>query len=191
MPSTPYGYRRRNSLRYTGYDYTQPGAYFVTFCTHGGRCIFGHVDDQGQMIHNSLGQIAHASWADFAENHPEIEIDIFIVMPNHIHVLLWILASANPADKPPPNKVRAFGDAIAGSLSTLIGAYKGGVTQKAKTQKLVAGPTLWHRNFHDHIVRGEEELQRIREYIRTNPQRWKEDKLHPDAPPNEFNREWR
>lgn len=184
-------YRRRNSLRYTGYDYTQAGAYFVTFCTQGGRCIFGYVDDQGQMIHNSLGQIAHAAWADFAENHPEVEIDIFIVMPNHVHVLLWILAHVNPADQPPPDKKRAFGDAIAGSLSTLIGAYKGGVTQKTKNNNLMPGPKLWHRNFYDHIVRGEEELQHIRAYIRTNPQRWKEDKLHPDAPHNEFNREWR
>ena len=184
-------YRRRNSLRYAGYDYTRAGAYFVTFCAHRGRSIFGWINEEAVMILNPLGQIAHTAWLDFAENHPEIEIDIFIVMPNHVHVLLWILAPTNPADKPPSDKERAFGDAIAGSLSTLIGAYKGGVTQKAKNTGVFAGSPLWQRNFHDHIVRSEEELQRIRKYIRTNPLRWKEDQLHPDAPPNQFNREWR
>lgn len=183
-------YRRRNSLRHQKYDYTQPGAYFVTICAHRGQSIFGWVNENGEMQHSSLGDIAHQSWLDFAQNHPEIEIDCFIVMPNHIHVLLWIRAIVDGEIVQATGKKRAFGDAIAGSLSTLIGAYKGGVTQRVQNAGVAYTAPLWHRNFHDHIVRGEAELARIREYIRANPQRWKEDKLHPDAPPNEFNRKW-
>jgi len=175
-------------LRHEQYDYTQPGAYFVTFCAHRGCCLFGQVDDNGAMNRNPLGEIAHSAWLGFAQNHPEIDIDCLVVMPNHIHVLLWILALVDGKIVQATSQKRAFGDAIAGSLSTLIGAYKGGVTQKAKKTGIFTGSPLWQRNFYDRIVRGEEELARIREYIRTNPQRWKEDKLHPDAPPNEFNR---
>ena len=190
MPSTPQGYRRRNSLRHATFDYTQPAAYFVTFCCHKGQSLFGCIRE-GSMLLNPLGEIADRAWHKFAERHPEIELDAFVVMPNHVHVLLWICASLEPAAANAPKKERQFGHAIAGSLSTRIGAYKSAVTQKAKLAGLLPDAALWQRNFYDHIVRSESDLLLIRAYIRDNPARWHEDKLHPDNPPNEFNRTWR
>jgi len=186
----PNDYERRNSLRHPHHDYTQAGAYFVTFCAHNGRSLFGRVED-GIMILNPLGQIADQAWHEFAERHPEVDLDIFIIMPNHGHVVLWIKHDPESIEREIPGKERKFGDAIPGSLSTLIGAYKSTVTQKAKNSGLIPGPPLWQRNFHDHIVRNQEELARIREYIRTNLANWLTDQLHPLAPPNEFNRSWR
>jgi putative transposase len=179
MPSTPQGYRRRNSLRHATFDYTQPAAYFVTFCCHKGQSLFGRVEDQ-TMILNPLGGIADRAWHEFAGRHSETEVDRFVVMPNHVHVLLWIRSSPDSATQNAPKQERKFGDAIAGSLSTLIGGYKSTVTQKAKLAGLLPGAALWQRNFYDHIVRNEPDLLRIREYIRNNPARWDEDKLHPD-----------
>lgn len=189
MPGTPQGYRRRNSLRYPGYDYSQTGAYFVTICAQGGQAVFGQVSG-GAMQLNDLGVLAQDGWERLATRNPQVSIDISVVMPNHVHVLLWLSQAGNEKGDSEPKPQRRFGDAIPGSLSSLIGGYKSGVTQKAIHTALFAGPPLWQRNFYDRIVRGEAELSRIREYIRTNPQRWQDDQLHPDAPPNQFNRTW-
>ena len=75
-------------------------------------------------------------------------------------------------------------------MSTLIGAYKGAVTQNAVNQGLIPQDKLWQRGFWDSIVRGEQDLHRIRDYISTNPARWIDDQLHPNALPNRYNRAW-
>ena len=162
----------------------------MTICAHHGQMLFGTVVN-GEMVLSPLGQIADACLAEFAERHPEIRIESYVIMPNHVHVLIWILNDSGELRGGAPVKVRKFGDAIAGSLSTLIGAYKGAVTQKARKQEAMPEGVLWQRNFWDTIVRAEQDLPRIRDYIHSNPARWQEDQLHPTAPPNEFNRTWR
>lgn len=189
MAQTELGYRRRNTLRYTGYDYTTPGAYFVTLCERYGRCVFGQVVDQ-TMVLNPLGQIAQEAIAGLAERHRNLLVDTAVIMPNHSHLLLWLQADPEQPQAIATHKERKFGDAVAGSLSVIMGAYKSSVTQQAQNQGLIPKGTLWQDNFYDHIVRGADELERIRSYIRANPARWLEDQLHPDAPPNQFNRAW-
>ena len=164
-------YRRRNTLRHVGYDYTNAGAYFVTLRAHRGLRVFGEVVN-GVMVLNPLGRIADQCWTEFAERHTDAQVDVHVIMPNHAHVLLWIMDTGS-AEPGAVSKTRKFGDAIAGSLSSLVGAYKSAVTQQAAHRGLIPAPPLWQRNFHDHIVRGEQELERIREYIRQNPARWK------------------
>ncbi|MFN8444389.1 MAG: transposase [Caldilineaceae bacterium] len=190
MPRTESGYRRRNTLRHEGHDYTKAGAYFVTICERFGRCIFGQVVDQ-EMILSPLGKVVEECLLEFAEQHPEIWIDVFVIMPNHLHILIWLKPKPEQiGDMLAKSKERKFGDAIPGSLSVLIGGYKNSVTQRAINQGLILKSTFWQKNFHDHIVRGGQDLERIRSYIATNPNRWFEDQLHPDAPPNPFNRTW-
>jgi len=134
------------------------------------------------MMLNPLGQIADAAWDTIRARRSTARLDASIVMPNHIHVLIWLLADPSQPLPERPTKARAFGDAIAGSLSTLIGSYKSSVTQTAKTQGLLPNGPFWQDNFYDPIVRGEQELQHIRDYIHNNPARWLDDQLHPDAP---------
>jgi len=200
MPQTEKGYRRRNSLRHPTYDYTTPGAYFITICAHNGRCIFGQIVDQ-TMILNPLGQLVADCLADFAERQTAlVRLDASVIMPNHTHLLLWLKADPSHPEAVATGKARKFGDAIAGSLSTLIGSYKNSVTQQAINRGLWPSPPLWQDNFHDHIVRDTHasdrlvenslSLERIRSYIQANPARWLKDQLHPDAPPNEFNHTW-
>jgi putative transposase len=190
MPQTPLGYRRRNTLRHKEFDYTRAGAYFVTFCIQDGHCAFGKVVNQ-TMVYNPLGQIAVQAWTTIIKRRPTTRLDEYIIMPNHVHALIWLLAQPTDTMLAQPSQTRQFGDAIAGSLSTLIGSYKSSVTQTAKTQGLIPDTSLWQNNFYDHIVRSEQDLHHIRDYIRTNPARWLEDQLHPNAPPNQFNRTWR
>ena len=144
--------RRRNTLRHGGYDYTSAGAYFVTVCAHQRLAVFGRVED-GAMTLNSLGCIADRCWAEFAERHPEVRVEAHVIMPNHAHVLIWIGGGPSAADAAPPELPRRFGDAAAGSLSVLIGAYKSAVTQRAVHRGLVPAPPIWQRSFHDRIVR--------------------------------------
>ena len=186
MPERPSNPRRRNSLRHPGYDYTTTGAYFVTICTQRGRALFGQVIEHSMQL-NPLGKIAHSSWQEFAARHPTVRLDAYIIMPNHVHALLWLTAGADPTRPKPADRQRQFGPPLAGSLSTLVGAYKSAVTQRAMRQGLLVDASLWQRSFHDRIVRGEEELARIRDYISSNPARWLDDQLHPNAPPNPFN----
>ena len=173
--------RRRNSLRHPTYDYTRPGAYFITLCAYKGNALFGQIVD-GVMQLNPLGQIAHQAWLDLPKRHPHLSVDPFVIMPNHGHAMLWIHTDTTETGTP-----RQYAKPIAGSVSTLVNAYKVSVTKQAIHAGLIPGPPLWQRNFYDRIVRDERELVNIQEYIRTNPVRWLTDQLHPDASPNSFN----
>lgn len=179
-------YQRHRSLRHQHFDYTSAGAYFVTICAAHRECLFGEVTNDSVHL-SPLGQIAHDTWPALFSKHSDAALDAFVVMPNHVHAIIWL----QPLDAPASDRethARAFGDPIAGSLSVLVGAYKSSVTQQAKTRRILVTATPWQRNFYDNIVRNDEALARIREYVRTNPSRWLDDKLHPTAPPNRFNR---
>ena len=187
MPQTNKGYRRRNSLRHPHYDYTRPGAYFVTICQHRRKCVFGTVVDHA-MIRNPLGQLAADCLTTFETRHPSVTIDTAIIMPNHAHILLWINREPGQIPTNVNPKERKFADAIVGSLPSLMGAYKGSVTQLARNRNLWPQSPLWQDDFYDYIVRDENELACIRDYIVNNPARWYEDQLHPHTPNNPFHR---
>ncbi len=173
--------QRRNTLRHANHSYTQPGAYFITICAHKGIPVFGCIVDE-RMELNPLGRIAHRAWLDLPNRHTHIKVDPFVIMPNHVHALIWIQAEITEG-----STAREYGNPVAGSISMLVTAYKGAVTKKANNANEMPGPSLWQRNFYDRIVRSERELANVQEYIRTNPVRWQKDQLHPDAPPNSFN----
>jgi len=175
----------RRTIRYRGYDYTQPGAYFVTFCAAKGQECFGRIHDQ-TMVLNPLGQIAHDCWRAILEHHHHVQLDEFVIMPNHGHGIIEIVERP---DGVLPDQPRKFGESIKGSVSTIVNTYKAAVTRIARKQGLFPPDArLWHGRFWDHIIRDEADLARIRDYIRNNPARWLEDQLHPKAPPNRFNR---
>lgn len=83
----------RSSIRLNGYDYTQAGAYFFTLCCQGGACLFGECEDGGEMILNPLGEIVQAEWRKTAVIRPEVELDAFVVMPNHFHAIVVMTAT--------------------------------------------------------------------------------------------------
>jgi REP element-mobilizing transposase RayT len=165
---------RPNTMRHTAHDYTAPGAYFVTICVHDGQMLFGQIVDDAMQL-NPLGGLAQRCLLEVMRHHPTVRLDAFVVMPNHVHVLLWIV---QPSVQPPtPGPQRAFAAPIAGSLSTLVGTYKAEVSRQAKRAGLAPAGPLWQRNFWDRIVRDDRELANVRNYIQTNPQRWDLDRL--------------
>ena len=188
MPYNPQIHHRR-SIRLKGYDYSQSGAYFVTLCTHNRECLFGEIVDN-EMILNNYGKIVYEEWFVSTKIRNEIQLfeNEFVVMPNHIHGIIWIdaddmkmndvvgaanvgtndIVGANgrsPRQRGPGQK----------SLSSFIAGYKSSVTKRINQIRQTQGTHVWQRNYYEHIIRNETELQRIREYIVNNAIKWEND----------------
>jgi putative transposase len=161
-------YPQRKSPRLQGYDYTQEGLYFITICTNQRQMLFGDVVD-GEMILNSLGQLAHIELQTLPQHRPNIDIDAFVIMPNHVHAIIVILESLNTTSKSLTST---------GSLGAIVGGYKSGVTRKARQQGLVDEGVLWQERYHDAIIRNEQQYRHIALYVEQNPQRWANDTFY-------------
>ena len=157
----------RRSTRLQGYDYSRVWAYFVTLCTQDRQCLFGEVVD-GDMRLNDWGQIVADTWEWLATQYAHVELDGWIVMPNNVHGIIVIhndgcrggsrTAPTRPATRKP--------------LGRLIGAFKTVSTQRINELRGSPGMPVWQRNYYEHIIRSEESLSRIRQYILNNPARW-------------------
>jgi REP element-mobilizing transposase RayT len=187
--------KRRRSIRLAGYDYAQAGAYFVTICAHERVCLFGEVSG-GEMRLNEIGQIAAEEWVRSAEIRREIELDEWVVMPNHLHGIVVIVA--DPPTHGDSSSVGAHGHALAvgatgrsplrqdrphgppkRSLGSFIAGFKSAVTTRINTLQGTPGAPVWQRNYYEHVIRDEDDLARIREYIANNPLQWDIDKNNP------------
>ncbi|MDJ0797804.1 MAG: transposase [Calothrix sp. MO_167.B12] len=170
----------RRSIRLKEYDYTQEGAYFITICTKNKQYIFGDIK-QGEMKLNSLGMIASACWEEIPQHFSHIKLDIFVIMPNHIHGILWINKKI-----PGENEPRQYGQMVAGSIPGVIRSYKSAVTKKMNqtcNQKGIS--SAWQRNFYEQIIRNEKSLEEIRKYIANNPVNWENDCENPGDIPQQ------
>ena len=161
----------RRSIRLAGYDYSQPGAYFVTLVTHQRQCLLGQIIN-GEMHLSAMGQIADEHWRAIPDHFPQVELGTYIIMPNHIHGIIIIHSSpavgALQWDAPTPNGPRR------GSLGAILGAHKMSVTRRI--QREWNETSVWQRNYYEHILHNEKEWQRIAAYIENNPSRWESDR---------------
>lgn len=163
----------RRSIRLKGYDYSQPGAYFVTICSYNREPIFGKIVD-GEMALNRYGRIVSADWHNLPKRHPHIDLGAFIAMPNHVHGIVVIkdalvrvdsrLVSGTARRKPLPEIVRGF---------------KTFSSRRVNRARRVVGIPVWQRNYWEHVIRNQEAFNRIHEYILTNPKRWLLDRENP------------
>jgi len=189
MPYNPQIHHRR-SIRLKGYDYTQPGAYFVTMVTYQRAEIFGEVVN-GVMRLSPLGEIASAEWLKTAQLRSYVRLfeDEFVVMPNHVHGIIWIVESEESLVRAERRSALTKPAVTPGSLGAIIRAYKSAVTYAANGLQNQRGAVLWQRNYYEHIIRNETTFKNIWNYIDNNPRKWAEDQLHPSAPPNKFTQE--
>ncbi len=190
MPYDPQKHHRR-SIRLKGYDYTQPGAYYVTLCTKVRQCLFRDVV-KGEMRLNSLGHIAFTCWEAIPDHFPHVELDAFVVMPNHVHGILVIsetIVGTQQCCVPTTKennvlKTEQFGKPVKGSIPTVIRSYKAAVTKHINLICNTKHSSLiWQCNYYEHINRDEESLHNIRQYITENPWRWANDPENPQHHP--------
>lgn len=172
----------RRSLRLKGYDYRRQGVYFVTVCANRNANLFGRIDN-GVMIPNAISDIITDEWWRTAELRPNVTLDAFVLMPNHLHGIIVILDQGSQATrqaasvevaKPASRYLQAQ------SLGAILGRFKGKVSRRVHELPACRDLLVWQRNFYDHIVRNEKSLQAIREYIISNPGRWTEDSYYTD-----------
>lgn len=162
----------RRSIRLPGYDYAQAGAYFVTICTHDRELPLGDVVD-GELQMSNLGCIADQAWCWLAGQYAYVRLDAHIVMPNHLHAILWIVEEPTPPSRHSAAKHKPLG--------RLLGAFKTVSTAWANRLQGTAGDPLWQRNYYEHIIRTERALEAIRRYIVENPLRWDVDRYNRSA----------
>ena len=176
--NTDWPKRRRLRLRH--YDYSQAGAYAVTICTQGGAVRFGQVRD-GAMQLNAAGRVVERVWHGLPEHYSNVALDVFVVMPDHVHGVIVL------ADKPLPAELEV-GPAPEGvsdgfrpevgrvsrrhGLSEVVRGFKSFSGRRVNELLGTPGASVWQRGYYEHVARSEEDLNRIREYIVGNPMRW-------------------
>jgi putative transposase len=171
----------RRSLRLKGFDYSQAGAYFVTLVTFQRESLFGDVLE-GRFVSNQAGLLVEQEWTRTTEIRPGVQLDAFVVMPNHFHAILILQEGPNVgahscAPLRPAITPRLFRPAR--SLGSLIAGFKSSVTKRVNELRNSPGVPVWQRNYYEHVVRDEEELRRIREYIALSPENWHQDPENP------------
>ncbi len=163
----------RRSVRLRNYDYSRSGAYFITVCTTGQELLFGEVND-GKVELNELGRIAAEEWLKSARIRIEIELDAWVLMPNHVHGIVIITDDLCRGDRPvAPSGPRPR------SLGAMMAGFKSAATKRINTMRGTPGVSIWQRNYYEHVIRYESTLDRIRQYIADNPARWPEDRENP------------
>jgi len=176
---------RTTSIRLPGWDYSSPWWYYVTIAAKNHAHFFGKVIS-GKMELNEIGMIADNYWKDIPKHYPKVELDYFVVMPNHLHGIKIItervkIGPDDIGDVDTRHGVHLneniFGKPISNSLSMIINHYKGAVKHLCNQKKLVE--FKWQPKFYDRIIRNEKELFAIRKYIADNPIRWEIEKNIP------------
>ncbi|MBJ7901188.1 MAG: transposase [Cyanobacteria bacterium RI_101] len=169
------GRHQRRSIRLKGYDYSQVGAYFITLNTYKRQRLFGEIRD-GKMILNQIGKIVEREWLISTEIRPEIGLDAWVIMPDHLHGIMIICYQDLQLDD---GKMRAGKKGVAErkprSLSSFVAGFKASVTKCVKPLCYSPNPTVWQRNYYESIVRDDRHLNNIRRYIFNNPQKWQND----------------
>ena len=192
---------RRRSLRLKGYDYTHVGAYFVTIVTQDRSFLFGEIVGK-EMWLNEAGEMVCRIWEMLPRRFPTIEIDLFVVMPNHLHGIIVINQPNRATTGVAPTKSTNVGAGlvpaqntnrcpdhrgitrIAPTLGDIIGAYKSLTTVEyvrgVKTMRWATfSGRLWQRIYYEHVVRHDESLRDLQQYIFDNPAQWAFDKENP------------
>ncbi len=170
--------RGRRSMRLQGYDYSRAGAYFVTLCSQNRECLFGEIAG-GEMVLNEYGKIVRDEWLESAQIRNEIGLDEFVVMPNHFHGIVWIHNGVETTTDRRGDRPVAPTGPRPRSLGALMAGFKSAVTRRINEMRRTPGMKLWQRNYYDRVIRDENELNRIREYVVGNPMLWDMDRENP------------
>ena len=161
---------QRKRIRLPDYDYSSPGAYFVTVCTQNRRCILSSIVvgdgvlDVPQARLTSSGMCVRDTLLEIEQHYKWLSLDHYVIMPNHIHLLLRIEENGPSGTPAPTNE----------TLPKLISTFKRFTNRRC-------GAQLWQRSYHEHVIRGESDYREIWEYIESNPAKWAEDRYYQET----------
>lgn len=183
MPQSRTPLPRRRSVRLQSYDYRQQGVYFITVCSHDRQPLFGSIVD-GKMVSSAFGMTVSDCWTSIPAHFQGTILDEFVVMPNHVHGLIAIAdLGAGEACLAPTVTPSGSGHTKLRqkrpTLGTIVGSFKAATTKRINDLRGTPGVAVWQRNYYEHIVRNDGDLEAIREYIIANPRNWSKDELNP------------
>ncbi len=168
---------RDGTIRLPGYDYSWAGAYFVTTCTSGRANLFGEIV-KNEMRLNVYGRMVQEVWNGLPGHYPHVVLDAFVIMPNHIHGIVVLADDAGLNDisvgagfKPAPTTTPPRH-----GLPEIVRAFKTFSARQINESRHTPGTPVWQRNYYEHIIRNKAALNRIRQYIMTNPAHRKKDR---------------
>ncbi len=177
--------KNRKSLRLRSYDYSREGGYFITVTAAKGEGLFGEIKED-LVILNRFGKIVESCWMAIPEHFENVILDEFILMPNHLHGIFF-LSSNRPVTRKFSEekgeydlKRKSESGAVSGSIGAIIGSFKSASAKQINAYRASPGSPVWQRNYYDHVIRSDESLNKIREYIRANPTRWAMKAAHPE-----------
>lgn len=183
----------RRSIRLKGYDYSQNGMYFITVCIQNRECLLGEIENE-KMILNEYGEIIELTWFDLTNHNTNILLDYFMIMPNHVHGIVMIMNNeksvVGAGSKPALIKINSvdIGMDFKGAglepaptgLTEIVRQFKTFSAKRINKLRNTPANPVWQRNFYDHIIRSEQGLTRIREYMINNPIKWDSDRNNPE-----------
>ncbi len=173
----------RHSLRLPGCDYAQSGAYFVTVCTARRRCCLAEADN-GAVRLTPIGSIVAEEWTRSATLRPEVILDEFVVMPNHLHGIVVLLQTVGATRRVAPGRGSASplpSGAAAGSLGAIVGQFKAASARRINALRGTRGEAFWQRGFYEHVIRNAADLDATGAYIVNNPLQWALDRENPQS----------
>ncbi len=156
---------RSETIRLKNWDYSSNGYYFITICTKNKECFLGEIINN-EIILSDTGKIAYQNWLDIPNHFNNIEIDEFVIMPNHVHGIIIINVPINDIQPYQQNK---FSKPVRNSLSMIINQFKGSVKRHCNKNNMFFE---WQPRFYDQIIQEEKSLWNIRTYIKNNPINW-------------------
>lgn len=175
MPTSSGALPKRKPSRMARYDYRTPGTYFVTFCSKDRACLLGSVDAVinllAEALENRVGQgpcpcrlsgigmIVDEEIRSLGDRYEQVAIEKYVIMPNHVHLLVTLRQGRGPCP----------------TVSTLVGSLKSAVSRRCNQRQLLGDHALWQTSFHDHVVRGQADFDRLWAYIDDNPRQWRDD----------------
>lgn len=190
----------RHSIRLQEYDYSQNGAYFVTLCAFQLECLFGEItvpvgagskpalsnptlskpaqeDAPAGMELNEFGRLLDFTWHDLPNHNRNICLDLFVIMPNHIHGIIVIENDRTGLEN--RAGLDRAGLEPAPTLSEIVRQFKTFSSKRINQLRNNAGSPVWQRNYYERVIRNEQELDRTRNYVVNNPMKWALDKENP------------
>lgn len=165
---------KRKPTRLKNYDYSLPAAYFITVCTQNKHCILSKISSDNNVVLKEAGIISLNYIKKIQTKFPHIEVHKFVIMPNHIHMMLFVdcIEKGLTKDTVIYNENEDIKKAM-GWFKYMVTKETNGIFNQSFTK-------VFQRSYHDHIIRGKSDYQKIWNYIHTNPLLWKKDCFHPD-----------
>ena len=181
------GKHRRRSIRLPNYDYSQSGAYYITIVTWHREYLFGDVVN-GEMVLSKFGLVAKQQWENLPDRFPNITLGAFVIMPNHMHGVIVIMPGRGTAEnldyhdgefsRHAPTHEQ-YQKPVKGSIPTIVRSYKSSVSYRINLMRGTQAIPVWQRNYYEHMIRNERDLQNKTDYIEANPMLWAEDEENP------------